>query len=136
MLKILYMAHYARVNSNNVVTYVTTIPNEMITDENGVEHEERAISHLQSSIPDSVNDTWKQTSRSGSFRKHFAGIGFTWDETRNAFIPPKPYPSWTFVEESCTWTAPQPYPTEVEGGPKYTWNEEIGNWKPIYNFNN
>ena len=83
------MAHYARVDSNNVVTYVTPIPNEMITDENGVEHEEWGLEHLYKTIPDSVGNRWIQTSYNNNFRKKFAGIGYTYDEKLDAFISPK-----------------------------------------------
>jgi hypothetical protein len=61
------------------------------------------------------------------FRKNYAGIGYTYDETRDAFIPPKPnYPSWVLNEDTCRWQAPVPYPTD---GNKYSWNEEILNWE-------
>jgi hypothetical protein len=130
------MAHYARVNSENIVTYVTPIPNEMITDENGVEHEEWALTHLYSTIPDSVNDRWIQTSYNNNFRKRYAGLGYTWDEVRNAFIPPKPYASWTFDEQTLDWEPPIPMPQISDppdsNGPFYIWNEEIGNWQSVY----
>jgi hypothetical protein len=126
------MAHYARVNSENIVTYVTPIPNEMITDENGVEHEEWALDHLYSTIPDSVGDRWIQTSYNNNFRVRYAGLGYTWNEELNAFIPPQPYASWILNEETVDWEAPIPMPEVVEGGPLYTWDEELGNWKPVY----
>jgi hypothetical protein len=126
------MAHYARVNTDNIVTYVTPIPNEMITDENGVEHEEWALDHLYSTIPDSVDDRWIQTSYNNNFRVRYAGFGYTYNEESNAFIPPKPHESWILNEETADWEAPVPMPESVEGGPLYTWDEEIGNWKPVY----
>jgi len=63
--------------------------------------------------------------QSKAFRKNYAGIGYTYDETRDAFIPPQPYPSWTLNEESCQWESPVAYPTD---GEMYTWNEETQTW--------
>jgi hypothetical protein len=126
------MAHYARVNTDNIVTYVTPIPNEMITDENGVEHEDWALDHLYDTIPDSVSDRWIQTSYNNNFRVRYSGLGYTWNEELNAFIPPQPYASWILNEETADWEAPVPMPEVVEGGPLYTWDEELVNWKPVY----
>jgi len=126
------MAHYARVNSQNIVTYVTPIPNEMITDENGVEHEDWALDHLYDTIPDSVSDRWIKTSYNNNFRKNYAGIGFIWNEELDAFISPKPFDSWILNEDTCVWEAPIPMPEIQEDGPNYDWNEELGNWVPNY----
>lgn len=125
------MAHYARVNQENIVTYVTPIPNEMITDENGVEHEHRALSHLYETIPDSKNDRWIKTSYNNNFRNKFAGRGDTWMENLNAFISPQPYPSWSLNTSTCKWEPPVPMPENVETGSEYVWNEDIGNWELI-----
>jgi hypothetical protein len=121
------MAHYARINSENIVTYVTPIPNEMITDENGVEHEHRALAHLYSTIPDSVNDRWIQTSYNNNFRVRYAGLGYTWNEELNAFIPPKPFDSWILNEDTANWEAPVPMPEDGN----YVWDEELGNWNLV-----
>jgi hypothetical protein len=127
------MAHYARVNSENIVTYVTPVDNEIITDENGIEREELGVSHLYSTIPDSTGDKWIQTSYNKNFRKHYAGIGFSWDDNLNAFIPPKIYNSWILNTETCEWEPPIPMPAESQiGGPSYNWDETLGNWKPVY----
>jgi len=126
------MAHYARVNSKNIVTYITPISNEIITDENGIEHEELALSHLYSTIPDSVGDRWIQTSYNNNFRKRYAGIGYIWDENLDAFIPPKPFDSWILNPETADWDPPIPMPKEPEGDLFYVWDEEIGNWKLVY----
>ena len=75
---------------------------------------------------DTFGGTWVQTSYNATIRKNFAGTGFTYDETRDAFIPPKPFESWVLNEETYTWEAPKPYP---EDGKIYTWNEEITNWE-------
>jgi|TARA_B100000035_G_scaffold217621_1_gene186608 hypothetical protein len=125
------MAHYARVNSENIVLYVTPIPNEMITDENGVEHEERAFEHLYATIPDSVGDTWVQTSYNNNLRGRYAGIGYTWDADNNVFISPQPYPSWTLNTETFEWDPPSPMPEQtLEEMITYSWNEETQSWEP------
>jgi hypothetical protein len=122
------MAHYARINSENIVTYVTPIPNEMITDENGIEHEHRALAHLYATIPNSANDRWVQTSYNNNFRVRYAGLGYTYNESLDAFIPPKPYESWTLNEEIVNWEAPVQYPTD---GNFYEWDEENLKWKLV-----
>lgn len=122
------MAHYARVNSENIVTYVTYIPNEMITDINGNEHEEWAYKHLYETIPDSLSDKWIQTSYNNNFRVRYAGIGHTYDKQRDAFIPPKLYNSWVLNEETCTWDPPVPMPND---GNPYGWNEETQSWDKL-----
>lgn len=127
------MAHYARVNSENIVTYVTPIPDEMITDKNGVEHEELAFEHLYSTIPNSVGDRWIQTSYNNNFRKRYAGLGYIWNEELDAFIPPKPFNSWILNTETADWEAPISMPEIVDGGPiGYEWDEQLGNWRPLY----
>lgn len=127
------MAHYARVNSENTVTYVTPIPNEMITDENGIEHEHRALGHLYTTIPDSVNDRWIQTSYNNNFRVRYAGPGYTYNETLNAFIPPKPFPSWILNETNADWESPiGPAPTltqeQIDFRSFYRWDEDNQQW--------
>ena len=71
---------------------------------------------------------WQQTSYNASMYKNYAGIGFTWDESRRAFIPPQPYQSWTLDEETCNWNPPVPYPTDDR---LYTWSEETLEWVVI-----
>ena len=75
-----------------------------------------------------TRDVWKQTSYDGNIRKNFAAIGYTYDQSRDAFIAPKPYPSWILNEETCRWEAPVSYPTD---GQKYSWNEENQQWDLI-----
>ena len=74
------------------------------------------------------NVVWKQTSYNGNIRKNFAGIGYTYDQTRDAFIAPKPYNSWTLNETTCLWEAPVAYPDD---GQNYIWNEETQQWDLI-----
>lgn len=126
------MTHYARVNSDNVVIYVTPIPDEMVVYENGIKNEEMALNHLYSTIPDSVEDRWIETSIDGLFRKRYAGIGYIWNESLDAFIPPKPYNSWILNEELCDWEPPIPKPVSVPEGPIYMWDEDSGIWKASY----
>ena len=71
---------------------------------------------------------WKQTSYNNNFRKNFAGIGFKYDETRDAFIPPQPQASWTLNEDTCQWQPPVAYPTD---GKNYTWNEDTETWSEL-----
>ena len=71
---------------------------------------------------------WIETKEDGSIRKNYAGIGYTYDETRDAFIPPKTYPSWTLDEDTCLWEAPVAYPTD---GNMYEWNETDQQWDEI-----
>lgn len=116
------MAHFARVNSENIVTYVTPVRNELMTI-NGVEIPEMGIAHLYSTIPDSVGDRWIQTSYNSNFRKYYAGIGFKYDDELDIFIPLQPFPSWSFNRETLEWEAPIPKPEGL-----YMWNEETQEW--------
>lgn len=117
------MAHFAQLDSNNVVTQVIVVHNNELLD-NGVENEAKGIAFCQSLF----GGIWKQTSYNGTIRKNFAGIGYTFDAGRNAFIPPKPYNSWTLDESTCRWAAPVAYPTD---GKKYKWDEASTNWVEV-----
>jgi len=118
------MAHFAKLNENNYVIGVHVVVNEVITI-NGIESEQSGIDFLTNLHGYNL---WKQTSYNGNFRKNYAGIGYYYDSIRDAFIPPKPYPSWTLNEDSCLWQSPIPYPND---GKMYKWNEDIGNWEEI-----
>jgi hypothetical protein len=115
------MAHFAELGENNVVLRVIVVNNVDTMTPQGEEREEIGVAFCRNLL----GGTWKQTSYNGTFRKNYAGIGFTYDSGRNAFIPPKPFPSWTLVEETCHWTAPVAYPDD---GQLYTWNEDIQGW--------
>ena len=117
------MAHFAKLENNNIVSQVIVVANEELLD-NGVESESKGIAFCENLF----GGTWKQTSYNGSFRKNYAGIGYTYDESRNAFIPPKPYNSWILNESTCTWNSPVPYPID---GQMYTWNEENQSWDEL-----
>ena len=127
------MSHFAKLDENNVVTFVTVGRQE----DDGLEAELTAR----------TGDVYKQTSyntRGGvhynpetgepsedqtkALRFNYAGIGFTYDEERDAFIPPQPFESWVLDEDTCLWEAPVPYPTD---GADYVWDEEAGNWSEV-----
>jgi hypothetical protein len=116
------MAYFAKLDENDVVTDVLTLNNiEMLTAE-GVESEDMGKAFF---IRWSGGySKWVQTSYNGTIRKNYAGIGFTYDAGRDAFIPPQPYASWVLDEDTCQWTAPIDMPTEGN----YTWDESTHNW--------
>ena len=129
------MAHFAKLDKNNKVVFVTVGRDE---DENS-----------EIELFYRTGDVYKRTSyntrggihydpvtnepsedQSKAFRKNYAGIGFTYDAARDAFIPPQPYSSWTLNEETCLWNSPVPYP---EDGEMYTWNEQTQTWDLLEN---
>lgn len=118
------MAHFARINSTtNIVIEVNVVNNDDIQNLPFPESESVGIQFL---VPWFQEGTyWKQTSYNSSFRKNYAGIGYTYDRNRDAFIPPKPYASWVLNEDTCLWDSPVPYPTD---GKMYQWNEDQQNW--------
>lgn len=117
------MAHFAELGMNNVVLRVIVVHNNELLDENGQESEAKGVAFCRSLF----GGTWVQTSYNANFRKNYAGEGFTYDSTRDAFIPPKPFASWVLNEDTCQWGSPVPYPTDVgtpEAPKRYVWNEE------------
>lgn len=127
------MAHFAKLDENNVVIFVTV----------GAEHDDGKEQELF----ERTGDVYKQTSyntrggvyytpntndvdpdQSKAYRKNYAGLGYTYDDARDAFIPPQPYPSWVLDEFSCLWNAPVPYPTD---GNRYMWDEDTQDWVEI-----
>ena len=110
------MAHFAKLNSENVVGQVVVVHN------NDAPDEAAGIAFLNRLFGEA---TWKQTSYNGNIRKNYAGIGYTYDSQRDAFISPQPYPSWTLVEATCQWTAPVAMPTD---GKRYSWDEATLSW--------
>jgi len=118
------MAHFAKLDENNIVLAVHVVNNDVIT-VNGVESEQVGIDFLS----DLHGHTkWKQTSYNGTFRKNYAGIGYTYDASRDAFIPPKQFNSWIFNETNCQWEPPIPYPLD---GKMHTWFESNQQWIEI-----
>jgi hypothetical protein len=121
------MGHYAFINDQNIVTEVITGKDE--TDKTEPDWEVHYAQFREGMIcrRTSYNTIAGEHRNGGTpFRKNYAGIGFTWDEARDAFIPPKPYPSWTLVESTCQWEAPVPRPDD---GKFYIWNEDLLNWE-------
>ena len=116
------MAHFARIDSNNIVIRVHVLNNAVLM-KDGEENEQQGAEFLQN-LHDN-NDTYIQTSYNHNFRKNYAGRGFTYDQTRDAFIRPKPYPSMVLNEETCDWDYPTPYPDD---GKRYYWEEDTTSW--------
>jgi hypothetical protein len=113
------MAHYSFLDADNIVTEVIVGRDEWeVVD--GISDWEAYYSNIRGQV-------CKRTSYNGNIRKNYAGIGFTYDEGRDAFIPPKPYPSWLLNEDTCQWEAPIPYPDDDL---MYQWDEEQGDWVP------
>jgi len=120
------MSHFAKLDSNNFVTYVTVGRQE----DDGLETE----------LTERTGDVYKQTSYNTyggvhllggtPLRKNYAGIGYTYDEDRDAFIPPQPYPSWVLDEATCLWTAPVPLPDDADTV-DYVWDESSTNWVEV-----
>jgi hypothetical protein len=105
------VSHFAKIDNNNIVTDVIVAEQDFIN--SGV-------------VGDSF--LWIQTSYNKNFRKNFAGIGYTYDKTRDAFIPPQPYPSWTLNEDTCLWECPVAYPDDDN---MYIWNETDKQWNEV-----
>ncbi len=120
------MAHFAKINSDNIVYEVIVVHNnELLVD--GNESEAQGINFLNATYKvDNVN--WKQTSYNGNIRKNYAGIGFTYDADKDAFIGPKPYASWTLDNDTCIWEAPV---TRPDDGEEYSWNEDTTSWDAV-----
>jgi hypothetical protein len=117
------MAHFAKLDENNVVLEVAVINNIEMLAADGSESEMMGVAFLIRWSGGYSN--WKQTSYNGKIRKNYAGVGYTYDSARDAFIPPKPFQSWVFNEESCSWDAPIPFPTD---GQRYNWDEATTSW--------
>lgn len=115
------MAHFAQLDENNVVINVIVIANVDMSDENGNEVESIGAAFCQNLL----GGRWIQTSYNGNFRKRYALIDSTYDETLDAFILPKPHPSWSLNTETANWQAPTPKPTD---GKPYKWDEETLSW--------
>jgi hypothetical protein len=122
------MAHFAEIDENNIVTRVLVV---------GDDQEDRGQEFLADDL--GLGGTWKKTSYNTQggvhtlggtpFRKNYAGIGYSYDAERDAFIPPKPFASWVLNEETCNWNAPVEMP--VEEGKFFRWDEETTSWEEI-----
>jgi len=127
------MAHFAKLGTGNIVEKVIVVSNDIaITEQAGSDF----INKLYN-----TRDVWKQTSYNSNIRKNFAGIGYQYDQTRDAFIPPKPFKSWILNEDTCLWQSPIPYPItrtlnllndlEEPINDPYKWNESTLNWNIV-----
>ena len=117
------MAHFAQLDENNVVTQVIVVHNNDCLDADGNESEAVGAAFCQSLL----GGNWKQTSYNGNIRKNYAGIGYTYNEIRDAFVAPQPFPSWV-LNEDAKWEAPVPMPTDNK---RYLWDEEQQNWVEV-----
>jgi hypothetical protein len=126
------MASFAKIGLNGKVIAVHSVVNEVLHDSNGIEREDIGVDFLTKLHGWAI---WKQTSYNTKggvnllggtpLRKNYAGIGYTYDEDRDAFIPPKPFNSWILNEDTCIWESPIPYPQDNN---KYNWNEQNQSW--------
>jgi hypothetical protein len=108
------MAHFAEINGENIVQRVIVVPDE---------HEANGAAWCANLL----GGTWIQTSYNARIRKNYAGIGFTYDPARDAFISPQPYPSWVLNESTCRWEAPVPMPSDG----LWQWDEDAGEWVEV-----
>jgi hypothetical protein len=118
------MAHFAELNENNLVTRVVVVNNDEIIDD-GSESEAKGIAFCKSLFGNETK--WKQTSYNASIRYNYAGVGFQYDAENDAFIAPKPFPSWN-LNSAFTWSAPVAYPQD---GKAYSWDEENRAWVEV-----
>jgi len=120
------MANVAKLNDQNVVIDVNAVANAVVDDLPFPESEPVGVAFLTEWSGGYTN--WKQTSYNASFRKNLAGIGYTYDAVLDAFIAPKPYPSWLLNTNTCQWVPPTPYPSD---GNMYTWDEATQSWVKV-----
>lgn len=120
------MAHFAKLDENNIVLEVNVVNNSDCEDLPFPESEPVGVAFLTQWSGGYTN--WKQTSYNANFRKNYGGIGYTYDAVLDAFISPKPYPSWLLNTTTCQWEAPVPYPND---GKSYVWNEDTQSWELV-----
>jgi hypothetical protein len=118
------MAHFAELDENNVVKRVIVVGNDDTSDAHGVEKEHIGAAFCERLL----GGTWKQTSYNGNMRKRYAGIGYTYDASLDAFIAPKPFASWTLNNTTADWEAPVAKPDD---GKDYAWNESTLSWDEV-----
>ena len=113
------MAHFAKIGIDNIVETVVSVSNDIATTE------QAGVDFLNTLY--NTRDVWKETFKDRSQRKNYAGKGYKYNQTRDAFIPPQPFNSWTLNEDTCQWEAPVAKP-DSESGAAYIWNEETTSW--------
>jgi len=121
------MAHFAKLDSNNVVEQVIVVNNDVLLDSEGNESEQLGVNFCKSLY--GQDTTWIQTSYNGNMRVRYAGFGMSYDALNNVFITEQPFPSWT-LDSNFDWQPPTPYPTD---GKTYSWNEDTLSWELITN---
>jgi len=117
------MAHFAKLDKSNIVLDVITVNNNVINNISFPESEPLGVAFLQSVF--GADTKWAQTSYNASFRYNYAGIGYTFDDVAQAFIPIQPFPSWLLNTETYSWDPPVPYPDD---GKSYYWDEDTLSW--------
>jgi hypothetical protein len=122
------MAHFARINENNIVEEVIVISNLDLGEPEFTYPATDPIGQVYISNTLKLPGSWRQTSYNGIFRKHYAGIGYKYDLDLDAFIPPQPYESWVLDLETCVWEPPVKYPDD---GKMYTWDESKKKWQEV-----
>ena len=115
------MAHFAEIGIDGKVLRVIVVGNKDTCDGNGVERESIGAAFCNNLF----GGVWKQTSYNRTFRKNFAGPGYTFDAVKNVFISPQPFASWVLNEDTCDWSAPVAYPTDNKD---YQWDETTTSW--------
>jgi len=118
------MAHFAELDENNVVLRVVVVDNKDTADATGVEKEHIGAAFCERLL----GGRWVQTSYNANIRKNYAGIGYTFNESIDAFVPPKPFPSWLLNETTAQWQAPVAMPSD---GKMYSWNETTVSWDKV-----
>jgi hypothetical protein len=121
------MAHFAEIDSNNVVLRVIVVDNRDTSTPDGTEVESIGVAFCQRLF----GGNWLKTSYNGNIRKNYAGIGYTYNAGLDAFVPPKPFASWILNNDTAQWDAPTPMPSDAGTGepPKrYTWDEATTSW--------
>lgn len=118
------MAHFALLDSNNIVTRIETVNNSECVDVHDAEREEIGLAYLMKKY----GGIWKQTSYNGTIRKNYAGIGYVYDEARDAFYQPRPFQSWTLNDSTCIWEAPINHPADTN---LYQWDSDANNWTSV-----
>lgn len=120
------MAHFAQLDSNNVVLQVIIVANKDTADANGNEVESIGVAFCKNLL--GANTNWKQTSYNNNFRKRYAGVGYTYNPSLDAFVRPKPYPSWVLNTVTVDWDAPIAKPND---GKPYKWDESTRSWVEV-----
>ncbi len=120
------MANFAKLDENNIVIEVNVVSNAVLDDLPFPDSDPVGIAFLTEWS--GGHSAWKQTSYNTNFRKNYAGIGYSYDEQLDAFIPPQPFSSWIFNSDTVSWSAPIPYPVD---GYIHTWDEDTLSWVPV-----